>query len=242
MESMFLECMMDQLSIFSDLTEERYVYQETTIYDLLDKLASFFKRLTNDLLAFGKRVKSDIQAFIDKQSIRIKLKKMKNELNVQNDNGVRYVKMVDVDEYLDTYKSYEVKLIKQLDFFAKGNFKTREKMICFADKLENDLDAMEKDLERIVKNKVKISIKDAIRYVDENLNGKSNAEAIYVDACHKLNDIRIKVEHSLRDQALRTDTSFSNEYMGIFKRTTTKITKKIAKAYSKIVLCIFAYF
>ena len=77
MEPIFLECIMDELSTFSNLTEERYVYQEMTVYDILNNVSSFFKRLMNDLITFGKKVKSDVQSFIDKQALRSKLKQLK---------------------------------------------------------------------------------------------------------------------------------------------------------------------
>ena len=238
LKPIFLECIMDELSVFCNLTEERYIYQEMTVYDILNNASSFFKRLMNDLLTFGKKVKSDVQSFIDKQAVRSKLKKLKKELELQKTD----VKMVDVDEYIDVYKSYEGKILKRLNFLAKGNFKHRDRMISYADKLEKDIDEMNNELERIMSNKVKISIRDAIKYVEDNLSGKSNIEAVYVDACHKLNDMRIEVEHSLKDQALRTDDSFTNEYVGRVKRITTKASKQIGKSYSKAVFTLVAIF
>ena len=190
MNPYFIEMMMDEMKIFSDINDE-YVSEATT-YSVLDEISSFFRRLLNDLISFGKRVKEDVKAIIQKKSVNIRLKQLKKELQEQKGEGVKKVKMVDVDEYIETFKSYEKKVVKKVNKLIDGNFKRRDKIITKSDDLESLIEQMNSDLDYILKNKVTVSINDAIRYVEENISGKSNAEKVYVDICHDVRDIQIK--------------------------------------------------
>ena len=58
MNPYFIEMMIDEMKIFSDINDE-YVSEATT-YSVLDEISSFFSRLLNDLISFGKRVKEDV--------------------------------------------------------------------------------------------------------------------------------------------------------------------------------------
>ena len=236
----FIEMMMDEMKIFSDINDE-YVSEATT-YSVLDEISSFFSRLLNDLISFGKRVKEDVKAIIQKKSVNIKLKQLKKELQEQKGEGVKTVKMVDVDEYIETFKSYEKKVVKKVNKLIDGNFKRRDKMITKSDELESLIEQMNSDLDYILKNKVTVSINDAIRYVEENISGKSNAEKVYVDICHEVRDIQIKAEHYLKDQSLRTDSDIARKHVGFVRRIIQKITRPFAKAYQKIVFAIVAFF
>lgn len=240
MNPYFIEMMMDEMKIFSDINDE-YVSEATT-YSVLDEISSFFSRLLNDLISFGKRVKEDVKAIIQKKSVNIKLKQLKKELQEQKGEGVKTVKMVDVDEYIETFKSYEKKVVKKVNKLIDGNFKRRDKIITKSDDLESLIEQMNSDLDYILKNKVTVSINDAIRYVEENISGKSNAEKVYVDICHEVRDIQIKAEHYLKDQSLRTDSDIARKHVGFVRRIIQKITRPFAKAYQKIVFTIVAFF
>ena len=172
MNPYFIEMMMDEMKIFSDINDE-YVSEATT-YSVLDEISSFFSRLLNDLISFGKRVKEDVKAIIQKKSVNIRLKQLKKELQEQKGEGVKKVKMVDVDEYIETFKSYEKEVVKKVNKLIDGNFKRRDKIITKSDELESLIEQMNSDLDYILKNKVTVSINDAIRYVEENISGKSN--------------------------------------------------------------------
>ena len=150
--------------------------------------------------------------------------------------------MVDVDEYIETFKSYEKKVVKKVNKLIDGNFKRRDKMITKSDNLESLIEQMNSDLDYILKNKVTVSINDAIRYVEENISGKSNAEKVYVDICHEVRDIQIKAEHYLKDQSLRTDSDIARKHVSFVRRIIQKITRPFAKAYQKIVFAIVAFF
>ena len=240
MNPYFIEMMIDEMKIFSDINDE-YVSEATT-YSVLDEISSFFSRLLNDLISFGKRVKEDVKAIIQKKSVNIRLKQLKKELQEQKGEGVKKVKMVDVDEYIETFKSYEKKVVKKVNKLIDGNFKRRDKIITKSDDLESLIEQMNSDLDYILKNKVTVSINDAIRYVEENISGKSNAEKVYVDICHEVRDIQIKAEHYLIDQSLRTDSDIARKHVSFVRRIIQKITRPFAKAYQKIVFTIVAFF
>lgn len=240
MNPYFMEMMIDELKIFSNIDDE-YVCEAST-YSILDEISSFFNRLINDLISFGKRIKEDVKSFIQKKTVNIKLKQLKKELQEQKGNGVKKVKMVDVDQYIDTYKSYEKSIIRQVHKLVDGNFKHRENMIDRSDKLDKLLGDMTDELDYILKNKVTVSINDAIRYVEENISGKSNVEKVYVDICHEIRDLQIKAEHALKDQSLRTENNIAKKHVGFIRRIITKITRPFAKAYQKIVFAIVAFF
>ena len=152
MNPYFIEMMMDEMKIFSDINDE-YVSEATT-YSVLDEISSFFSRLLNDLISFGKRVKEDVKAIIQKKSVNIKLKQLKKELQEQKGEGVKTVKMVDVDEYIETFKSYEKKVVKKVNKLIDGNFKRRDKIITKSDDLDSLIEQMNSDLDYILKNKV----------------------------------------------------------------------------------------
>ena len=49
-------------------------------------------------------------------------------------------------------------------------------------------------LEKTLKNRIKVPIKDAIIYVDQNLNGQSIIEKRFLKVVHDLKEIGIKSE------------------------------------------------
>ena len=242
MDSLFIEYMMDELSILNNTDPTEEYYSEGAAYDFLNSVLSFFQRLINDLVTFGKKVKNDISSIIQKKQVHLKLKTLKKELNEQKDDGVKKIKMVDVYDYIDIYQTYEKKITKKLNTLSKGNFKTRENMLSVVENIESDLDEMDEKLDKILSNKVTVSINDAIKYVEDNLSGKSKVEVCFVDACHKIKDVSINVEHVIKDQSYRSDGDFKKEYASCIKRITSKASKKISKGFSKFIFAIVATF
>ena len=76
---------------------------EGVLDTVVTKVSEFFHKAVNTMVAFVKTFRSDLIATIEKKKCKAKLKKMKEELKVQKDSGVKYVGMIDHDKFIKTY-------------------------------------------------------------------------------------------------------------------------------------------
>ena len=241
MEQLFMEYTINELSILNR-TKADDVFQEGTVYNILDDILSFFQKIINDLVCFGKKVKNDVDSLIKKKEVRLKLKKLKEELAQKDESGVKKVSMIDVEDFVQYYSSYEKKIMKKMETLSRGNFKTKDQLDRVADDIESDLDDMAEVLQEVVDNRITVKIQDAIKYVEDNLTGKNEVEKQFVEATHKLKDISLNVERILKNSATKPDEYYQSHYVGRIKKVTRKISSTIGKWWSKFIMCVVFFF
>lgn len=241
MDTLFMEYTISELSILNQTNEYDY-YGEGAVYDVLDDILTFIQRIVNDLVAFGKRLKNDVDSLIQKKEVRSKLKELKKELKEQKEDGVKKVSMIDVESFIQYYKTYENKLMKKLASLSRGNFKTREKMESVIADIENDLEDMNRELQDTIDNRITVPITKAIEYVEDNLNGTNEIEKKFVEVTHGLKDIAINAERVIKNASFSSDESLKREYASGIKRVTKKISNIFSKWFQKFVMCVVFFF
>lgn len=241
MNHLFMEYSLEEYSILNR-TKEDEIFQEGAVYNILDDILAFFQRIINDLVCFGKKVKNDVDSLIKKREVRLKLKKLKEELKTKENEGIKKVSMIDVESFVNYYTSYERKIMKKLETLSRGNFKKRTKFEKVADDIETDLEDMSDALQECVDNRIKVNIDEAIRYVEDNLNGQNEVEKKFVEVTHKLKDVSLTVERVIKNSSNKEDESYKRAYVGRLKRITRKISSTIGKWWSKFVMCVVFFF
>ena len=241
MEPLFLEYTVEELSILNNVTESDF-YTEGAVYNVLDDLMAFIGKIINNIIAFGKKLKNDVDALIQKKEVRMKLKKLKSELSNKQDKGIKKVQMIDVQSYVNYYDRYSKLLMKKMRTLAKGNFKSKRKLESVVESIQQDLDDMNESLDYIMHNRINVPIKKAIQYVEDNLNGNSTIEKDFVEITHELKNCGIIVEKSMKNATLTRDEKIKKEHVSCLKRVINKITSTLGKFWQKFVMAVVFFF
>lgn len=251
MKLLMMEYEISHLSILNDYDDSLIL--EGTVYDILDDIISFIDKIIQNMIAFAKKLKNDVDSMIQKKQVRFKLNKLKKELEEQQSDGVKKVSMIDVESFVSYYKSYSSVIMRKAKILARGNFKTKDKLERHIDDLQTDIDDMNEELERCIKHRKTVSIKKAIEYVEDNLSGRNPIEAEFVNVQHQLKELEIDVKKylniamntssdNLRRNYVSKPDAFANTVISSLKSSIGKIGSFFGKWFSKFVMAVVFFF
>ena len=215
---------------------------EGVLDTVVTKVSEFFQKAVNTMVAFVKTFRSDLTATIEKKRYKAKLKKMKEELKSQKDSGVKYVGMIDHDNFIKTYEFGSKRMIKILKKITEKKYKSRSSLNDAMDEFTACMSDMESALESSMKNRVKTPINDAIVYVEKNLNGQSRVERRFIEVTRELRELGIRSEKIFKNTNLSEDKEVLHQKVSIIRTIITKITGTLSRWFRKFVMTVVFFF
>lgn len=234
---------MTEVAMLSDIySAGDELVTEGVLYELSEKISEFFHKAVNTLHAFIKTFRADIQSTIQKKDCKRKLNYLKKELAEKKDAGVKYVDMPDHKAFIKYYELYSGRLTKLLGKISDKKYKTRSSLNAAMDEFNSCLYDMNDALEKSLKRKIKVPIKDAIMYVDQNLNGESAIEKRFIQVTHDLKEIGIRSEKIFKNINVSEDKEVLQQKVSVIRTIVTKITSTVSRWFRKFVMVIVFFF
>ena len=215
---------------------------EGVLYSVTNKISEFFQKAVNTMIAFVKTFKADLESTIQKKDCRRKLKYLKKDLADKKESGVKFVEMPDYKAFIKYYDMYSGKMTKLLGKISDKKYKTRSSLDTAMNEFESCLYDMNTALEKTLKNRIKVPIKDAIIYVDQNLNGQSIIEKRFLKVVHDLKEIGIKNKKIFKNINVSEDKEVLQKKTSMIRTIVSKISSTVSKWFRKFVMTIVFFF
>lgn len=182
-------CKLDK--IYQELEDFTTAYYESASENILvtEKEAEAFsikvKKFFSDMVTMIENLKTSLQTLIMKKTqekeFQNRLNKLYQELKEKQESGLKKVEVVDVWKYVDTFVKMNDDLSKYVRKFTKVKYTRTSDIDKDIASFNSIVDSYEKKLEEISKEKVKVSIKKMIGFVEDEISNRSRLMKILND-------------------------------------------------------------
>lgn len=234
---------MTEVAMISDIFSfGEDLIEEGALDTIVTKVSDFFQKAVNSMSAFIKTFRSDLTATIEKKRCKAKLKKLKEELKMQKNSGVKYVGMIDHDKFIKAYELGSKRMVKILKKITEKKYKSRSSLNTAMDEFTASMEDMNDLLESSMKNRIKTPIDQAILYVEKNLNGQSRVEKRFIEVTRELRELGIQSEKIFKNTNLSEDKEVLHQKVSIIRTIVTKITSTLSRWIRRFIMTVVFFF
>lgn len=209
-------------SIYTEKKEKDFVYY-------LDSATANIRKIFEELRAFALKFISDMKVTIKRIGLPAKLNMMKKNLAKQKDNGKSTVKMIDYKKFTRVYNADSEKISSKIKSFNFRKYKNKYDLNKALDSLESEINDWNKKLSDIMKNKIDMPIKDAIKIVENEIKGKSDTWSRYMRLCNQMEKTLIDLNKKLRVGRHLSNSYIEIRYHNKIQRCGTSLLKYMRK-------------
>lgn len=171
-------------TLYVESVEDIYIhgyYTEKTKNKMSVKIKQFFARIIVGIQSFIKEIQMKIDSVVREKQIKKRMKEFKELLAIEQLKGKNNIKMMDVFSYEKKFLKMNDSLREYIDRSSKMDYRSIEQFDRDLQKFDEIVKKYESELNNIESNKIEISIEEASKFVEDNINGNSKV-------IHTLND------------------------------------------------------
>lgn len=223
-----------------DLLTNHYV-TEAVKESLWTKLKQFFTKIILSFKNFSKELELKIEYIINEKKIQKNLHELHKRLKDQQKEGTQNFEMVDYWEMKRIFNKYHDELIKYAKKFSKVKYTKTwqiEDDIAEFDKL---LDKCNSELEEVSQKKIKVNIKKALSFVEDEIRGKSEVLVSINDTMREFAEIE-QLAENLKTRMNILGADVIPKHVGFIQRMVNAIGSFVRKWTIKIIMGIVFVF
>lgn len=229
LESTIISCM-------QDMVENHYV-TESARNSLWTQFKKFFAKIILALKDFSKELKTKLEHTINEKRIKQKLKSMRQELQEKRERGTETVEMIDYEGMLDVFNQYYKSLISYAKKFAKVKYTKVWQIDDDLKEFNNQVENFNAVLENASNKKVRWHINKAIKFVEDELDGKSNVFNALNDSISDFAEIE-RIAEGLRTRMNILGMDVIPKHVGFIQKIINTISAFIRRWTVKIIMGI----
>lgn len=223
-----------------DLLTNHYV-TEAVKESLWTKLKQFFTKIILSFKNFGKELQIKIEHTINEKQIQKKLHDMHTQLKEHQSAGDRNVEMYDYWKIKSVFNEYHDELIKYAKKFSKVKYTKTWQIEDDLDEFNKLLEKCNSELEILFSKKIKVNIKKALNFVEDEIRGKSEILTTINDVSREFKEIEQLADNlKIRMNILGADVI--PKHVGFIQRMVNSIGAFIRKWTIKIIMGIVFVF
>lgn len=223
-----------------DLLTNHYV-TESTKKSLWDKLKEFFTKIILSIKNFGKEIQSKIEYVINEKKIKYTLNNLHKEMKEQQSAGAKSIEIVDYWQMKKIFNKYYKSLTTYAKKFSKVKY-TKTWQIEDDLKEFNELyNKCNKELEEASNKKIKVHIKQAINFVEDEIRGKSELLKTLNDTTREFAEIE-QIASGLQTRMNILGAEVIPKHVGFIQRMINSISAFIRRWVVKIVMGVVYIF
>ena len=155
-----------------DLLTNHYV-TEAVKESLWTRLKQFFTKIILSFKDFIKELQIKIENVVNQKQIQRKLHEMHKELKDKESMGNKTVEMVDYWEMERTFNKYHKDLMNYAKKFSKIKYTKTWQIEDDLNEFNELINKCNNELDKISQKKIKVQIKKALEFVEDEIRGKS---------------------------------------------------------------------
>ena len=199
----------------------------------IDKGDLMIRKVFEGFKAFAKKFVADMKVTIRRLALPAKLRTMKKAFENQKDKGYKFVSIPDYKKFEGFYKNEAKNILHKMKKLDYRRYKSREKLERFFDEIDECINDYEKEIEYILNNPIKVSIDDAISFVDNEINGRSGLWKEYLRVCNDLEVMMIEYNKIYNVSKSATGDFLKSNYRNKVQRFGANLAKAMRNGASK---------
>ena len=211
-------------------------YVEESVYQTIEKILIKIKLTISKMREFAKSFKKDIETQIKALKLPFRLRQIKKNLEKSESNGESFITMLDYEKFNDYYIKKAHKLMSDLKKLSNiKRYSNGDDFKKDVDKFDSDIEKFKNEMKKIESNPIKIPIKKAINFIDDEISGRSKVWKTYIGIIDEFDHIEIQLERFQRDQKIVSDTYLMSQHVGAIGRCMQKAQRAFQNFASKII-------
>ena len=233
LESFNLDIFNIESAMLEDASNNSLIIESVT-NGLLASIRKLYMNLISEIRRFITDIKIGTERASREMSYISKLDNMEKLVKDAKNMGKKYVYMANIQGMLDIYKKYYNELSSQCKKIAKMRYKDTLTLDKDLEVYRNIVKKYEREFEKVSNEEVRISIDDAIRFVEHEKTGNSKV-------LDTLNDLITDVKLMQKDveDIMKKEEDFGSDvlpkHVSVLGRITTDMFKSIRKMCGKII-------
>ena len=233
--------MMESITTFLESFQESDYITEKSEDTLMVKIKKFFADLIASFQNFKNSIKIEINKKLRDSTFKNKLRLLYDEAKKKDEAGIRKIEVMDIQAYCDEY----LNAVDELETYAKRFANMKYKHLSDIDRDINDFNDIAEDYEnslnKIAQKKVKMSPKKLMKYIENEISGRSQV-------LDTLNDAMTLFEQMKNDCTLLESRKnilgpdIIAKKIGFIRKMSTKISsfikRNVVRFISTIVLIV----
>lgn len=228
----------DILYLQQKVFEDGYI-TESTKKSIIDRVKDFFSKLMISIKKFIKEIQIKMKTIITDQKIKQKLKKMRNELEYRNQDEL--IDVIDVWNFKKDLLDINNKLWKYCDKFTKMKYNNATSIENDLKKFEEIVEESNKKIEIDSNKKIKVSVKNAIEFIDNELNGTNDVIKTIIKSIAKFDKMQVQAT-SLEAKYKIQGPDIIPKHIGFIERMALNLAKFLKKWISKFIMTVVFMF
>ena len=196
-DSLFIKEMND---IDNAINEGYYI--EAVSDNIMDNLKAWFANIITEIRRFISDIKNGFMHEAKDLGYSVRLSSMETELKKMKKEGKKEVKMTDYKTLQKEYLKYRNEIKSYATKFVKLKYKSTLDFDDDMKKFEDICEKYDKRLDEIAKNKITVSIDEALRFVESEKTGNSLVIDNLNDLSKDVSDIRDIASNALTSESL----------------------------------------
>jgi DNA repair ATPase RecN len=226
---------------YTEAYNKKHYITESEHKSLLVKIKEFFTNIITSLKTFHTSIITKLRSFARENTIEIKLRSLRKELNEKKDNGQKYIKTIDLVKYEKTYIKMVDSLWEYAQKFEKVDYRTVDQIDRDLAKFNSLYEKYNTELDEIAKKEYTMKITDAINFVSKEIDGRSKVIETINQSINKVKEMKTSAENlELKRNTLGSDVI--PKHVFFLKRMCNSITAFIRKAVSKFITVVVFLF
>ena len=223
-----------------DLLTNHYV-TEAVKESLWTKLKQFFTKIILSIKNFNKQLQINIEHTLVEKQIRNKLDSLHKELKDKQEAGIRNIEIVDYERMEDIFFKYYREMVSYAKKFSKVKY-TKTWQIEDDLKDFNDLyQKYTKELEAASQKKIKMSVKKALDFVEDEIRGKTELLKTINDSAREFAEIQ-NIAEGLETKMNILGAEVIPKHVGFIQKMVNSISAFVRKWTVKIIMGIVLIF
>jgi len=217
-----------------DLLTNHYV-TEAVKESLWTRLKQFFAKIILSLKNFSKELQIKIDHTIAEKQIRQKLDSLHKELKNNQAVGIKTVEIVDYANMKSIFFKYHNELTNYAKKFSKIKYTKTWQIEDDLKEFNNVYEKYTKELEEASQKKIKISVKKALDFVEDEIRGKSEILKSINDSTRDFSEIE-SIAEALQTKMDILGAEVIPKHVGFIQKMVNSISTFVRKWAVKIIM------
>ncbi len=233
-------CLESAIFTYTDELLTNHYVTEAVKESLWDKLKQFFTKIILSLKDFGKELQIRIDYVIKEKQIRRKLDEMYKELK-KNESNAKRVEMVDYWTINKLFNNYYKELSSYAKKFSKVKYTKTWQIEDDLAAFDSLMDMCNAQLDDVYNKKIKVPVKKALNFVENEIRGKSEVMQSINDSLATFREIQQTAEN-LKTKMNILGADVIPKHVGFIQRMVNAISGFIRKWVTRITMNVVFVF
>lgn len=209
---------------------ENHYVKESSQNKFWESVKKFFAELILSFKKFTNMITLKVNTVIN-SGLK---KRLHAKLEMERKKGTRTIEIIDMEKYKDTYLDMVSDLWTYGKRIERANYKTVDQIDHDLEKFNSIADKYDKKLDEIASKKVTYRLDRAIKFVENEINGKSKVTATLDEAMEEFNNMKnaaklLETKRNILGQGIIP------KHVNIIKRIANKLSSFVRKHVVKFI-------